>query len=218
MNNRHFTFQNHGDLLQYDNRDWQRTQELWRGKSAESSLYSDGQRHIVIKRFVSREENYISLKDALSLELGSYEKLRKFEVPVPELLSWTQSPPILMKEFVPGPTVMELLARGHLDAPLIEMARNIAQTVESKGWNIDYFPANFVYQKELNRLVYIDYEIQPFTPEWSFENWGSWYWFNHPGFQSFLKSGDGNDINQKNSFHPLKTEDIIRRRMQFFAS
>lgn len=211
----HFTFKENEKLLEYENSTWKRLRELWKGKSAESAVYTDGNRKIVVKRFVSRNENYITLDKALHVELRSYTTLKEINLSVPKLLSYKDDPPVLIKEFIPGSTAMELLAADHLEPLVIQSIQRIATHVESRGWNIDYFPANFVYQPEHKKLVYIDYEIQQYDPQWNFSNWGSWYWFNHPGFQDFLKSGDGNHINQTNSFLPLKTEQIRKRREQF---
>ena len=45
-----------------------------------------------------------------------------------------------------------------------------AEQVRAHGLNIDYFPTNFVVQDEL--VYYVDYECNPYSEEWSFENWG----------------------------------------------
>lgn len=42
------------------------------------------------------------------------------------------------------------------------------------GLNIDYYPTNFVPYGGV--LYYIDYECNPYTPQWDFEHWGMQYW------------------------------------------
>ena len=46
--------------------------------------------------------------------------------------------------------------------------------------NIDYYPTNFVVEEGL--LFYIDYECNPYSDRWNFENWGSKYWEKTPEF------------------------------------
>jgi hypothetical protein len=70
---------------------------------------------------------------------------------------------------------------------------DMAQIAEASGYNLDYFPTNFIVCDET--LYYIDYEINLFDPEWSLKNWGIYYWANTDGFKEFLVSGDASKIN-----------------------
>ena len=40
--------------------------------------------------------------------------------------------------------------------------------------NIDYYPTNFVLS--VDRLYYVDYECNDYSPKWDFEHWGAQYW------------------------------------------
>ncbi len=40
--------------------------------------------------------------------------------------------------------------------------------------NIDYYPNNFVLS--VDRLYYVDYECNDYSPKWDFEHWGAQYW------------------------------------------
>jgi hypothetical protein len=51
--------------------------------------------------------------------------------------------------------------------------------------NIDYFPSNFIINE--TGVYYIDYEINPYTEQWNFRNWGIYYWLNGNGFKLFKK-------------------------------
>ena len=53
----------------------------------------------------------------------------------------------------------------HLGIPLPELLA---------GLNIDYYPTNFVPYGGV--LYYIDYECNPYAPQWDFEHWGMQYW------------------------------------------
>ena len=54
--------------------------------------------------------------------------------------------------------------------------------------NIDYFPSNFILRDI--QLFYIDYECNPYSPEWDLPNWGIYYWANSKGFREYLTSDD----------------------------
>jgi hypothetical protein len=66
------------------------------------------------------------------------------------------------------------------------------------------------------RLAYIDYEINEFADEWSFEEWGVWYWANREGVARFLESGDSAAINDPpDSGKPIRTNpDMVQRWLE----
>ena len=82
--------------------------------------------------------------------------------------------------------------------------------------NLDYFPSNFVIQQQ--KLWYIDYEYNPYSDDWDFENWGIYYWLNTNGMKEFIKTDNPLAINQfadsgipiKESFEK-KAQQIIER-------
>ena len=51
--------------------------------------------------------------------------------------------------------------------------------------NINYFPTNFVVQKE--EIYYIDFEYIEYMDEWNFENWGIKYWSKTPEFLQYVE-------------------------------
>lgn len=70
----------------------------------------------------------------------------------------------------------------------------MARQAQSVWLNIDYFPANFVIHNE--QLIYIDYDCNPYDPEWDLLNWGIYYWANTEGFREYLSTGDILFINE----------------------
>ena len=51
----------------------------------------------------------------------------------------------------------------------------INAVIKNKGINIDYYPSNFVVDKN-NNIFYIDYECNKYDPKWDYDNWGKQYW------------------------------------------
>ena len=62
----------------------------------------------------------------------------------------------------------------------------MAEKAKNSGINIDYFPTNFIEKDGI--LYYVDYECNPYSDEWNFENWGIKYWSKTPEFLSYLNS------------------------------
>ena len=62
----------------------------------------------------------------------------------------------------------------------------MAELAKKAGLNIDYFPTNFVVCDGL--IYYVDYECNPYSDEWNFENWGIKYWGRTPEFEEYLKN------------------------------
>jgi len=64
------------------------------------------------------------------------------------------------------------------------------------------------------RLAYIDYELNDYSDEWSFEKWGIWYWVNREGVTRFLETGDPSAINDPpESGKPIQTNAELVKRL-----
>lgn len=197
---------------------WSWDKDLWQGKSGSSELYhsiSQPPQLGVLKHYQENSENYIRLEDALNTEVYSYETLEKLQVKVPRLLGINRQDNLLFKEYIPGPTVMECLREGPLPEEVLRKAWSMAQSAQAQGFNLDWFPANFVWDR--GELFYIDYEVQPWMEEWSFQEWGAWYWFHPEGFQEFLKTKSGDCINYPGTPKPYREEHIEGRYRNFLV-
>jgi tRNA A-37 threonylcarbamoyl transferase component Bud32 len=147
---------------------------LGRGKGGYSYLVTDGDGELVLKQIHHEPCDYYQFTDKLGSELADYAKLREIGLRVPELYEVDTLNERLLKEYIPGDTVQELVEREALEPELLEQIRRISQQCKSAGLNIDYYPTNFVVCSGL--LWYIDYECNPYSEEWNFENWGIRYW------------------------------------------
>ena len=58
--------------------------------------------------------------------------------------------------------------------PTGSQVRAMCRLLYPAGLNIDYYPTNFVPYGGV--LYYIDYECNPYAPQWDFEHWGMQYW------------------------------------------
>ena len=91
----------------------------------------------------------------------------------------------LVKEYIEGPTIFDLVRDGASVEPYMDQVRHMADQAKAAGLNIDYFPTNFVVRDGL--IYYVDYECNAYMEAWNFENWGVKYWSRTEEFEAYLK-------------------------------
>ncbi len=147
---------------------------LGKGKGGYSYLVTDGTQEYVLKQLHHEPCAYYTFGDKLQAELRDYETLRQLEIPMPQLLAVDAPQERILKEYIPGPTVAELLRTGRTESGWLEQVRAMCRLLYPAGWNIDYYPTNFIPYN--GTLYYIDYECNPYMAEWDFAHWGVQYW------------------------------------------
>lgn len=174
--------------LTVNGRDWRIIRLLGRGKGGYSYLAEYGGQRLVLKQIHHEPCDYYSFGDKLEAERHDYERLARAGVRMPRMLEIDVQNERILKEYVDGPTVFELLRGGGSAEAYLPQVREMAAQARAAGLNIDYFPTNFVVSEGL--LWYVDYECNLYSNEWSFENWGLKYWSRTPEFEAHLKSLD----------------------------
>ena len=147
---------------------------LGKGKGGYSYLVTDGKEQYVLKQIHHEPCEYYTFGDKLQSELRDYETLRKLGIPMPQLLAVNHPQERILKEYIAGATVSELLKEGRMDSIWLEQVRVMCRLLYPAGLNIDYYPTNFVPCK--GELYYIDYECNSYMEKWDFEHWGIQYW------------------------------------------
>ena len=147
---------------------------LGKGKGGYSYLVTDGTKEYVLKQLHHEPCEYYTFGDKLQAELRDYETLRQLGIPMPQLLAVDTPQERILKEYIPGPTVAELLRTGRMESGWLEQVRAVCRLLYPAGWNIDYYPTNFIPYN--GTLYYIDYECNPYMAEWDFAHWGVQYW------------------------------------------
>ena len=104
---------------------------------------------------------------------------------MPQMLDIDISAERILKEYIDGPTIFDLVKEDKMKELYVEQMREMAAQVYAHGLNIDYFPTNLVVQEDL--IYYIDYECNGYMEEWNFENWGIKYWSKTPEFLEYLE-------------------------------
>ena len=158
---------------------------LGRGKGGYSYLAEKAGQRVVVKQIHHEPCAYYAFGDKLEAERRDYERLLSAGIRIPRMLAVDPDTERLVKEYVEGPTVFELIRDGASAEPYLAQAREMAAAAEAAGLNIDYFPTNFVLRAGL--LWYVDFECNEYKAEWSFENWGVRYWSRTPEFEAYLE-------------------------------
>lgn len=158
---------------------------LGKGKGGYSYLARAGDRQVVVKQIHHEPCAYYQFGDKLAAELRDYRRLREIGISVPELLDADKPEERIVKEYIAGPTVYELVRENVLPECCVGQVRQMCARLYPEKLNIDYFPTNFVLRDDT--LYYIDYECSGYMEQWNFENWGIKYWSQTPEFLRYAQ-------------------------------
>ena len=162
------------DQIAVNGRLWQIERFLGKGKGGYSYLVADSAKRYVVKQLHHEPCDYYQFGDKLAAERDAYERLRKLNVPMPELLEVDRQAERLRKQYIDGPTVAELAQRGENLEPWLAQIRALCPAHYAAGINIDYYPTNFIPSGGV--LYYVDYEYSSYSDQWNFANWGEGCW------------------------------------------
>ena len=157
---------------------------LGKGKGGYSYLVTDGEKRFVLKQIHHEPCDYYQFGNKLESELRDYARLQAIGVPMPALLETDVPQERILKEFIDGETIFELVRQERMQESYFEQMRALCRTLYAANTNIDYFPTNFVVQD--GRLFYIDYECNNYMEQWDFEHWGIKYWSKTPEFMDYI--------------------------------
>ena len=166
--------------MEVNERDYTVLSLLGHGKGGYSYLITDGQNRYVLKQIHHEPCSYYTFGDKLQSELRDYERLKALAVPMPQLLAVDRARERILKEYIPGPTVYELVKEDRMEPTYLAQIRDWCSRLYAANTNIDYFPTNFIVRD--GRLWYVDYECNDYMEQWDFEHWGVKYWSQTPEF------------------------------------
>ena len=156
---------------------------LGKGKGGYSYLAESEGELVVIKQIHHEPCDYYTFGNKIEAELRDYERLQKAEIRIPRMQAVDRDAERIVKDYIEGPTVMELVSSGASVEPYLPQVRDMAAKAMAAGLNIDYYPTNFVVQDGL--LWYVDYECNDYSEQWDFEHWGIQYWLSKASFRGY---------------------------------
>lgn len=151
---------------------------LGKGKGGYSYLSTDGTEKYVLKQIHHEPCDYYKFGDKIESEIRDYSKLREIGIRIPDMIDVDHKNERILKQFIDGDTIYELILRDEMKPDYLAQLHEMCGLLYAADTNIDYFPTNFVVQKE--KLFYIDFECNKYSREWDFENWGIKYWSKTP--------------------------------------
>lgn len=170
-------------------REFQILKLLGHGKGGYSYLVTDGEEEYVLKQIHHEPCAYYTFGDKIQSELQDYERLKAIGIPMPELLAVDIEKERILKEYVEGDTVFDLVYRDEMRPEYIDQMMDMCRRLYPANTNIDYFPTNLIVRN--GALVYVDYECNDYMEQWNFENWGIRYWSKTPEFLQYLRDQNG---------------------------
>ena len=154
------------------------------GKGGYSFLADASGGQAVIKQIHHEPCDYYTFGNKIEAEKHDYERLQAAGIRVPKMLAIDEKTERIVKEYIEGDTIFDLVERGENVDMYIGQVREMAVMAKAAYLNIDYFPTNFVVRDGV--IWYIDYECNDYMEEWNFENWGIKYWSRTPEFLDYV--------------------------------
>ena len=147
---------------------------LGHGKGGYSYLAQRDGQQFVLKQIHHEPCDYYQFGNKIASEHRDYARLQDAGILIPRMLDIDLEQERILKEYIPGPTIAELVAADSVTEDHFRQVRQMAALAQGQGLNIDYYPTNFVVWDGV--LYYVDYECNAYDPRWDFENWGIHYW------------------------------------------
>ncbi|MDE6365695.1 MAG: serine/threonine-protein kinase [Lachnospiraceae bacterium] len=176
------------EQLEVNGKNYQILRLLGKGKGGYSYLAKDGCQTVVVKQIHHEPCDYYQFGDKMQAELHDYDRLHTIGIAMPRLLDADVSNERLVKEYIDGKTVYEMVLDDTLPADCIDQVKKMCAVLYPANTNIDYFPTNFILREEDHKLYYVDYECNDYMDEWNFENWGVKYWSRTPEFLEYAEN------------------------------
>ena len=155
---------------------------------------SSGAEKVVLKQIHHEPCSYYTFGNKIESEQKDYKRLCEAGIRIPKMLDIDLENERIVKEFIDGETIFDLVKNDGMKEEYLSQVRQMAEKAKEAGLNIDYFPTNFVVQKNADsgteEIFYIDYECNDYMEEWNFENWGIKYWSKTSEFLDYLSKSN----------------------------
>ena len=173
------------DILTVNGIPYNAVKLLGHGKGGYSWLAERDGKEYGIKQIHHEPCSYYTFGNKIEAEWNDYHKLTAAGIRLPQLLDIDWAQERILKEYIPGTTIFQLVKEDGVQPDYFHQVRHMAWQAEQKGLNIDYFPTNFVVQD--GKMFYIDYECNGYMEQWNFESWGIGYWSQTAQFMQYAK-------------------------------
>lgn len=121
------------EQLEVNGKSYQILKLLGKGKGGYSYLAKDDSQTVVVKQIHHEPCDYYQFGDKMAAELRDYDRLHKIGIPMPKLLDADVSNERLVKEYIDGKTVYEMVLDDTLPADcIVQVKKNVWCAVSCK--------------------------------------------------------------------------------------
>lgn len=173
------------EIMVVNGKEYETVKLLGKGKGGYSYLVTDGAHKFVLKQIHHEPCDYYQFGNKIEAEIHDYNRIKSIGIKIPEMLDVDINNERILKEFVDGDTIYDLILRDEMKADYVRQLQEMCKLLYAAHTNIDYFPTNFVVQD--GEIYYIDFECNDYMEEWNFENWGIKYWSKTAEFLQYVK-------------------------------
>ena len=115
------------EIMTVNSREFVVKKLLGKGKGGYSYLVTDGAGAYVLKQIHHEPCYYYQFGDKLASELNDYEKLIRLHIPMPKLLAADREKERLLKEYIPGETVYDLVREDRMEADFFRQMEKMCE-------------------------------------------------------------------------------------------
>ena len=123
-------------------------------------------------------------KQSFELALDNFNKLHKNGVFVPDIYMYEKNKFVMVREFIEGETVLDMLLKEDLSEEIIEKVFNVNWYVRNGKLSIDFKPENFKLYKD--KLCYLPLICGKYNEKYLFQNQDIWFWFYTKDFVNYI--------------------------------
>lgn len=167
---------NIGDVVSIFDKTYTIVKLLGHGKGGYSYLATSDNKEYVLKQIHHEPCPYYQFGNKIEAELHDYDRLLKIGIRIPKLIAFDKDKEIIIKEYIDGSVLSDLIKLNKDITIYIEQIKQMLSNIYNAGLNIDYYPTNFIVNKNDDLIYYIDYECNLYDPKWDFDNRGIKYW------------------------------------------
>ena len=160
--------------LKVNDKEYEVVTLLGKGKGGYSYLVRYDNSFFVLKQIHHEPCSYYNFGNKIEAELNDYQTILKTGINIPKMIDVDKKEERIVKDYIEGPMISELVEEGKLDQAYIEQVLKMQEMCKAQGINIDYYPTNFIVNN--GKIYYIDYECNKYDPKWDYDNWGKQYW------------------------------------------
>lgn len=112
---------------------------LGKGKGGYSYLVDDGVKKYVLKQIHHEPCSYYQFGNKIEAEIRDYERLKAIGIKIPALIDADIAQERILKEFIDGDTIYELVLRDRMKNVYMEKLKDMCVFLYAAHTNIDFF-------------------------------------------------------------------------------